>query len=278
MKRLVSAILFVTALPAWAQQLPQLPPMPKTFGSANRGVAGVPAQALPGIGTMPGERNVFATNVVPVSTDHSTVVSISATLPNRIATPFLNPKSIDNQSKDFDIQSVGQSLYVTMKTENSIALYVTGDKPGDPVISLTLVPKNLPAQTITLQLDKPVGSTNDSAAPDEAPPDSNVYTDKIRYVLREVALNKVPNGFSEGDLPRSMARMGDVLAYPLKRYSGPAYDIYRYRIEAVADNVNLDEGAFYTSGVRAVAFFPTAALRKGQSTEVYVVSDKPESE
>ncbi|WP_425953172.1 conjugal transfer protein TraK [Ralstonia pseudosolanacearum] len=280
MKRFALAVLALIALPSFAQELP--PPLPNKQPSrladiAAKRVSKVAAQPLPGLGTMPGDSDVFRVKPVRVSSDRTEVINVSATLANRISTPFANPQAVDSQPDDFDVQAVGQSLYVTMKSDKPVALYVTGDKPNDPVISLTLVPKNLPAQTVTLQLDKPLAGTNGSGADGDLAPESNVYTDRLRYVLRQLAIGKVPQGFSEGALPKSVARLGKVTAYPLTRYSGPNYDIYRYRIEAAADNVELDEGAFYSDGVRAVAFFPNSALRKGESTEVFVVSDKTES-
>ncbi|ABO59646.1 type-F conjugative transfer system secretin TraK (plasmid) [Burkholderia vietnamiensis] len=282
MKRIAFVVAALFALPALAQELPPLPKVANAQVRLNalaaKHVRKVAAQPMPGLGTMPGDSSVYKTNVVRVSTDRTEVINVSGLLPNRIATPFANPQSIDNQSEDFEVQAVGQSLYVTMKSDKPVALYVTGDKPNDPVISLTLVPKNLPAQTVTLQLDKPTTGVNGEASDgSEQAPDSNVYTDKLRYVLRQLAIGKVPEGFSEGALPRSVARMGQVVAYPLTRYSGPSYDIFRYRIEAVADNVELGEDAFYSAGVRAVAFFPNASLHRGESTEVFVVSDKTES-
>ncbi|WP_431798252.1 type-F conjugative transfer system secretin TraK (plasmid) [Cupriavidus metallidurans] len=284
MKRLALAVAALIALPVLADELP--PPVPgKKLSAAEsrlaeiaaKRVQKVPAQNLPGLGTMPGDTQVYKPQVVRVSPDRNEVINVSSGLPNRIATPFANPQAIDGQSADVEVKAVGQSLYVTMKTDRSVALYVTGDKPNDPVVSLTLVPKSLPAQTITLQLDKPAASTGAVLGDEERGADSSVYTDRLRYVLRQIALGKVPEGFSDGVLPKSVARMGPVIAYPLTRYSGPTYDIFRYRIEASADSVDLDEGAFYTDGVRAVAFFPYAALRKGESTEVFIVSDKTES-
>lgn len=285
LKRIVSFVLALAALPALAQELPALPGGTPTSLEAKlkalqaKRVKPVPPTTLPGLGVMPGKGDPedLKPQVVRVSEDKTAVINVSGTLTNRISTPFPAPKAIDNQSKDFDISQVGQSLYVTMKTANPVSLYVTGTHPNDPVISLTLLPKQMPAQTVTLQLDKPLAGVNPDGTTDDKAPDSNVYTDQIRYVLREIALGKTPDGFSEGDLPRAVARIGQVMAYPLSRYSGPDYDVFRYRIEAIADNVELDEAAFYQAGVRAVAFFPNATLHRGESTEVYVVSDKTES-
>lgn len=249
----------------------KLPPVP----TADKRIKPVEAQPLPGLGLMPGTKEELRTNVVRVGSDRNEIVYVSSVLPNRISTPFAEPRSVDQQPGDADISPVGQSLYVTMKpTGKSVALYITGSNPNDPVISLTLVPKEMPPQTIVLQLDKNQVETGGSTEATHAP-DSNVYTDNIRYVLREAALGKTPEGFSEGPLPTSAANIGNVVAYPKVRYSGPTYDIFRYTLVGTSPNdVDLVEDTFYSDGVRAVSFFPTATLSKGKTTEVFIVSDK----
>lgn len=249
----------------------KLPPVP----TAEKRTKPVEAQPLPGLGVMPGTSEELRTNVVRVSSDRNEIIYVSSTLPNRIATPFAEPKSIDQQKNDADISPVGQSLYVTMKpTGKPVALFVTGSNPNDPVISLTLVPKDMPPQTVVLQMDKPQAEPGNKSDAEHAP-DSNVYTDNIRYVMREAALGKTPEGFSEGPLPAAAANIGNVIAYPKVRYSGPEYDIYRYTLQGTTQtDVDLDEGTFYSEGVRAVSFFPTATLSRGKTTDVYIVSDK----
>jgi conjugal transfer pilus assembly protein TraK len=248
-----------------------LPPVPKT---ADLRTKSVEAQPLPGLGLMPGNKEESRTQVVRVGSDRNEIVYVSSLLPNRISTPFAEPRSIDQQEADVDFSTIGQSLYATMKTGKPVAAYITGANPNDPVISLTLVPKEMPPQTIVLQLDKAQAETGGKSESDSAP-DNNVYTDHIRYCLREVALGKTPEGFSEGTLPSAAANIGNVIAYPKVRYSGPDYDIYRYTILGTTPNdVDLDEGTFYSEGVRAVSFFPTATLRNGKTTEVFIVSDK----
>lgn len=249
----------------------KLPPVP----TAEKRSKPVEAQPLPGLGLMPGNKEDSRTQVVRVGTDRNEVVYVSSLLPNRISTPFAEPRSVDQQVNDVDISPMGQSLYVTMKpTGKPVAAYITGSNPNDPVISLTLVPKEMPPQTIVLQLDKAQAATGGTSEAEHAP-DSNVYTDHIRYCLREVALGKTPEGFSEGVLPSAAANIGNVIAYPKVRYSGPTYDIYRYTVLGTTPNdIDLDEGTFYSEGVRAVSFFPTATLRSGKATEVFIVSDK----
>lgn len=236
----------------------------------------VPAQPLPGLGTMPGEKQLSKSVVIRVQSDRNEIVYVSGTLPNRIATPFESPRLIDIQ--DVDFQTVGQNIFLLPKDpEKPVAVYITGSNANDPVVSMTLVPKNIPQQTIVLQLDAPMAKGM-SASDAEQPPTSDVYSERIRYVLRQVALNKAPEGFVEGALPAATAVLNGVTVTPVSRYSGPAYDIYRYRIKGTGTEVELNEEAFFSQGVRAVAFFPTAVLRKDDVTTVFVIADKSATE
>ena len=223
-------------------------------------------QALPGIGTMPGDPRYMKTNVVPVRSDRTEVIYISNQYANRISTPFNTPRAVD--TKDAEVTPEGQSLYVLPKSDKPVALFVTGGNPGDPVVSLTLVPKAIPPQTIVLQMDTPSTPKDEEALPES-------YTGQIRYIMRSVALGRAPEGYSEGALPKAVARMGDLVVVPETRYSGSHYDIYRYRVESVAgEDIELQEASFYQDGVRAVGIFPNLRIKKGEVTSVFVVADK----
>jgi conjugal transfer pilus assembly protein TraK len=262
-----------TQPPEPAKQAAAAPKRPVSAAFSKQLEQRVSEQKLPGLGTLPGEKQLTRANVIRVQSDVNEVAYISSAMPNRIATPFEAPRVID--SSDFEHQEIGQSVYILPKdSERPIALYVTGSNPNDPVVSLTLVPKEIPQQTIVLQLDAPLAKGSADASSEPAPT-TDVYTDKIRYLLRQVALNKVPDGFVLGALPRAQAVLPTVVVTPVSRYSGQAYDIYRYRIKGTsATDVELSEESFYADGVRAVAFFPTAVLRQNDETTVFVIADK----
>nr|WP_158304645.1 type-F conjugative transfer system secretin TraK [Methylibium petroleiphilum] len=234
-------------------------------------------QPLPGLGVMPGEKQLSRANVIRVQSDRNEIAYVSSSMANRISTPFDAPRVIDTQ--DVEYQTVGQSIYLLPKDpEKPVALYITGSNANDPVVSLTLVPKPIPQQTIVLQIDAPLAKGGVTGVDSEPAPVTDVYSERLRYLLRQVALNKVPEGFAEGTLPNAAAVLPGVSIHPMTRYSGPAYDIYRYRIRGTGDQVELAEDAFYTEGVRAVAFFPTAVIRKGEETTIFVVADKRATE
>lgn len=235
------------------------------------------ALPLPGVGVMPGKvKPELENNVIRVNSNRTEVISVSATLTNRIATPFANPKAIllDGGAT---VTADGQSLYVALDgSPDPLALYVTGSEPNDPVVSLTLMPQSLPPQTIVLQLeglDKTV--VGGGAAGREENPGSPIYTERLVSVLRSVALGKTPEGYVEARLPVAAADFGTFTAVPLARFSGASYDVYRYRLVTESTvTIELEEGAFASEGVRAVAFFPSALIAKNISTDVFVVADK----
>lgn len=242
------------------------------------GKRGVLAQTLPGVGEMPGDSPALQNNVIRVSSDRTSIVNVSGTLTNRISTPFQKPKAIllDGSAS---VKAVGQSLYVAPNGDPSpISLYVTGSGTNDPVVSLTLVPKSVPPQTIVLQMDGPASASNagGEAAGEDRPVSANdSYTKQVISTLRSLALGRVPQGYAEGALPRSVANLGNVVAIPLARYSGPIFDVYRYRIEAIVDGtMEMQESAFWTKGVRAVSLYPSGVVSKGHPTQVFVIADK----
>jgi conjugal transfer pilus assembly protein TraK len=228
---------------------------------------------LPGLGLLPGEKRPMMANVVRVTSHYNEVLYVSAGFPNRISTPFAAPKLIDNSEVEWQVQ--GQSLYISPKsTEKPVGIFVTGAGTNDPVVSLTLIPRNIPAQTIILQMDEDPTSAAASSQPGESV-EASSYTDRLRGILRHVVIGKTPAGFSEGLLPVAVGRMDALLVLPEKRYSGQRLDVFKYRVENVGQaEIELAESSFYRDGVRAVSIYPVIKLNKGMSTSVFVLSDK----
>lgn len=238
-----------------------------------KSVLGKSEQAmLPGLGLLPGEKRPMMANVVRVASHYNEVLYVSAGFPNRISTPFAAPKLIDNSEVEWQVQ--GQSLYISPKSsEKPVGIFVTGAGTNDPVVSLTLIPRNIPAQTIILQMDEDLTSAAVSSQPGES--EASSYTDRLRGILRHVVIGKTPAGFSEGLLPVAVGRMDALLVMPEKRYSGQHLDVFKYRVENVGQTeIELAESSFYRDGVRAVSIYPVIKLQKGMSTSVFVLSDK----
>lgn len=227
---------------------------------------------LPGIGSMPSEKKALTATVLQVSEQRNEIVHVSGAFPNRISTPFPAPKLIDNSEVEWQAQ--GQSLYISTLSDKPVGLFVTGSGANDPVISLTLIPKSIPAQTLILQLDDAAAASafmNEKEAWSEA----DTYTDRRRSLMRSMILGLTPPGFSEAKLPTSIARTDRLVIMPERRLSGQRLDVFTYRVENVSQSeVELSEPSFYGNGVRAISLYPIMRLQPGMSTTVYVISDK----
>lgn len=259
-----------------AQSVLAAPPAAKAVKPSQGTVPG-PAPAphmalpLPGVGTMPGTADPFRPNVIQVGNDRNAVVNVSKTFPNRFVTPFANPRGKGDE--DLDIQTMGQNVFVTFKKENgegARTIFLTGQSPTDQVAVITLVPQDLPAQTVTLQFDAPKTAFADRPEPN---PGAENYTEGVRYLFRQLALGRIPEGYAPASLPRAVGAYNGLTVTPVKRYAGQSSDIYTYRVEALRA-IELQESMFYESNVQAVAFFPQALLDPGQSTMVYVMARK----
>lgn len=245
-----------------APTVPTLPPPP------------IPAKApalhmpLPGVGALPGA--VPMNNTIRVRENSAESVSVALRFANRIATPFANPMVIDASS--WEIQKNGSSVFVKPTTAEPVAMYITGDRPGDPTISVVLVPQDIPPQTVALQLDQgKTGADSEEAARFMK---ASSYNERIQAVMKAAALGKTLPGYSEGPLPRSVGRSANLVIAPEKRYSGRFDDVYVYWIEnASASEIELDESMFYEDGVRAIAFYPEIRLMPGRGTRMFVMSD-----
>nr|WP_257786838.1 type-F conjugative transfer system secretin TraK [Cupriavidus malaysiensis] len=222
----------------------------------------------------PGAKQSAKPTVIRTRPGMTEIVTIASQYPNRIATPFAKPNVIDQQDVEFKI--VGNSVYVSAMSERPVAIFLSDVDNPAAVISLTLVPQNVPQQTITLELD--VAGKTPGAASEETGRESE-YIVNLRTLLRTVARGGTPRGFTLEELSIPMAVSNGIQVVPQTRYSGNKYDIFRYRLtNANAASVTLSEEAFESKGVRAVALFPRLQLPPGGETDVLIVADKIDAE
>jgi conjugal transfer pilus assembly protein TraK len=238
-------------------------PVPRTAKSVS--------QELPGLGLTPGL--VAAENRVKsirVGSDRNELVYISQTQLNKIATPFADPKAVD--ASGATLRALGQDLFVKLASDQPVTIYITDGGVGQSV-GLTLVPKaNLPAQSIVIE---PEAATTKNLPPQGAeellPSD---YVGRLTSHIKQLALGKTPAGFVKSRLQRTTATNPQMMFEAQNKFVGSTYDIFSYRLTSIAASpVELSEEAFYTPNVRAVAFYPSAMLQKGESTLVYVIAE-----
>ncbi|WP_029151652.1 TraK domain-containing protein [Methylovulum miyakonense] len=206
---------------------------------------------------------------------------------NRLVTPFDNP--VVTTTSQATTRTQGKIVYVAAADETPVTLYITPGDNQDIALSLTLIPKRIPAREIHLSLDKDTYQVlaklqQQATAASGKPTDrEQEYITTLKKLFRDLGLQKTPAGFSLRDpgqaesihcqQDRVQIRTGQVL-------EGQDMLI----LVGVAGNTGLspvefDERACATTQdeVLAVAAWPKVVWPK-EATELYVVVRRPADE
>lgn len=226
---------------------------------------------LPGLGKINGDPMLMKAVVLRVNGDGTEVVQVSSQFQNRISTPFETPKIIDSSDTEFKIS--GSNIFLSTPSDHPVVVYVTGSERNDPVLSLTLIPKPIPAQTIILQLDPSIAVQSSPKGHHEHKPET--YEQHLAGLLKTLASGDTPEGFTTGNISNIVGRKGPMIINPVSRYSNAYLDIFVYQAQNAGNpTINLSETSFYQKGVRAVGMYPLSTLQHAEKTYVYVISDK----
>ncbi|ONG37368.1 hypothetical protein BKE30_14650 [Alkanindiges hydrocarboniclasticus] len=213
---------------------------------------------------------------VNITNDDIHIVNVSASLVNRISTPFKSPAVIVNGSANYTV--VGQDVFIELNSDQPTGLFIREDEKltnNSVVAGLTLVPKPIPNQNIVIVLDHPLRERLTTPV-QNVPSD---YTDGIRVALSQAVAGQAPEGYSRANVSQSIARLGGVLLTPTNFYSGSDQNIYVYEAQNLTSQyIELNEPSFYHEGVRAVAFFPIVKLAPKAKTTVYILADAAEQD
>ncbi|MFZ2449241.1 MAG: type-F conjugative transfer system secretin TraK [Methylovulum miyakonense] len=270
---------------AEALSLPE-PPNPATSPSA------MPLELPPVDASILKAANTQASSVAPqylqVRPGINELMPIALGHLNRLVTPFDNP--VVTTTSQATTRTQGKIVYVATAEETPVTLYITPGDNQDIALSLTLIPKRIPAREIHLGLDKDtyqvlVKLQQQTKAASGKPTDKEQdYITTLKKLFRDLGLQKTPAGFSLRDpgqaesihcqQDRIQIRTGQVL-------EGQDMLI----LVGVARNTGLspvefDERACATTQdeVLAVAAWPKVVLGPKESTELYVVIRRPADE
>ncbi|RMD69085.1 MAG: hypothetical protein D6819_07845 [Gammaproteobacteria bacterium] len=192
------------------------------------------------------------------------MIAVSASMPNRIATPFKEPQVVDASGSQ--IQTMGGNVYILPASKAPIGIFISEKDARGPVISLTLVPKDIPPQNVLVQFE----ATEPGAERGHNKPDS--HADTIVHVMRRIVMGELPDGYTEAPEPGKLLEIGPVLAKSSRRWAGTDTEVLEYLLEnRGSEAVELTEPSFYERGVKAVAFYPKIMLRPGETTRAYVM-------
>jgi len=300
----VVLLLLSTALSAEDLSANSLPPMPP---AASNTVEALPLTEPPNPVTspsaMPLELPPVDASVLKAAQQQATSVApqylqvrsgINELMPialghlNRLVTPFDNP--VVTTTSQATTRTQGKIVYVATADETPVTLYITPGDNQDIALSLTLIPKRIPAREIHLSLDKGTyqvlaklqqQATTASGKPEDKEQD---YITTLKKLFRDLGLQKTPAGFSLRD--PGQAESIHCQQDRVQIHTGQILESQDMPVQVgVARNTGLsqvefDERACATTQdeVLAVAAWPKVLLRPKEATELYVVIRRPADE
>lgn len=199
---------------------------------------------------------------------------------NRLVTPFDNP--VVTTTSQATTSTKGKIVYVATTDEIPVTLYITPGDNQDIALSLTLIPKRIPAREIHLSLDKDnfklLSKVQQQARTASSKPadQEQEYIGHLKKLFRDLGLQKTPAGFSlrdpgHGEIIHCLQnqvqiKTGQVLeGQDMLILVGIVHNIGTATVE-------FDERSCATTKeeVLAVATWPKVVLVPNESTELYV--------
>lgn len=243
---------------------------------AHPDIPGVPASvlAVPDIKPSPPVPDDRVTLVMTPGINQ--LVPVALGHPNRIVTPFAQPR-VNTILPEDSIKIRDQVVYVVPSEPVPVTLFITEADSEQQAFSLTLVPKRIPARELILTLapgilpagNRPAGSK--AAHWEQQQP----YIQRIRDVFRHLALGKVPPGFGldavvsqppvcqQAGLTFNFQRGQTITGHKLRVQVGLVTNTSGHVLEFVESHCGAPD-------VLAVTSWPYVLLEPGHSAEVYV--------
>jgi len=198
------------------------------------------------------------------------IVKIAKGFTNRLVTPFENPRLIT--SNDLTHKISGNIVYITTNKSNPLGVYITDKDNADNSISLTLIPKVIPARQINLKIYGLVKKAHVNVETRKWE-ESRPYVDTLKLMMRELAFNKIPSGYNMQKFSGTMLCTQDGLQLEAKqKMVGSNLDIIVFKATNMTNSHFLiNESSCYRPGFLAISTWPKTKLNPSESTELYVI-------
>lgn len=255
-------------------------------------IPSVPSSVMHGVGI---EKPVSSMPMnfqdVVVTPGVNTIVPAALGHQNRIVTPFEVPEV--KSTSEADIQVEQNVLYVAPQDDKPVTMYITEKGDQSVAISLTLAPQKIPPVQATLTVKTPnamggaargvVGASEQRYSGTARKwEQSQPYMDTVRLIMRNLALGKVPSGYT-------MTNISNSTTVPLCRQSGLSLSFARGQwmqghnfnvfigvaMNSANEPILFDESSCSHPNLAAVAAWPNNMLEAGQKTEFYVITRIP---
>jgi len=199
---------------------------------------------------------------------------------NRLVTPFEHP--VVTTTSQATTSTKGKIVYVATADETPVTLYITPGDNQDIALSLTLIPKRIPAREIHLDLDK--GSyqllnqwQRSDAANRTSGQQEQAYISQLKSLFRDLGLQKTPAGYSLRE-PKSQEQIRCLQDRLQIKTCQVLEGQDRLILVGLAKNtgsdmLEFDERSCATTqqDVLAVSVWPNVVLKPQEATELYVV-------
>ncbi|MCD9046906.1 TraK domain-containing protein [Luteimonas sp. MHLX1A] len=218
-------------------------------------------------------------SVLRLASGRNEMVQVARGQPNRFLTPFDVPVvRFANELTAVDVE--GRMVFVTTSSSRPVTLYVEDDANPDNTFVLTLLPREVPAVSITLHMEglQP-GRTASSSSLARAHETSDHFVAMLRDTFKTLAQGQVPSGYglSQTANPREVpdCLMPGLRMNPAQTVTGVDVVVYVARLTNTSSiPQSVDEAACASDRVLAVAAWPYVELMPGQMTELYIAMRK----
>lgn len=219
-------------------------------------------------GGRPGEITIHPgrTEMVQVARNHL----------NRFVTPFANPE-VQSSAQATSTKVEGSVVYVATASLEPVGLFIVdGDNPAN-AFSMTLMPREIPPVSMTLNLESyaaaPAKSTTSGAA---GAGGESMHVEELRETFRALASGEIPSGYGMRQVTGFNPNMPECVMPGLR--AQPAQEITGANVVVIVSKLTnasgapqvVDESRCASDRVLAVAAWPRVELLPGQSTELYI--------
>lgn len=201
------------------------------------------------------------------------MITIARTHLNRLITPF--PEPVVKSTAVATTTSIeGSVVYVATESTEPVSLFVMD--ANDPVnaMSLTLVPRDIPAVQVSLELEGYLPRM--APAPTGQGGRARTHLDQLRDLMRALAQGGVPSGYAVSKLNGRHGLMPEcvlpgIQTTPAQLVSGANVSVVVVRARNVSTiSTVVDEQMCSANRVLAVAAWPRRQLEPGQETEIFI--------
>jgi conjugal transfer pilus assembly protein TraK len=208
---------------------------------------------------------VFALNVVNFSEGQSSFVELSLKNLNLIKFPSSGIR-VYTSSKLLDIKIDEGNVFVKFLEEGIVSpqevFFVI---PSAGVFSMILIPKEIPAQTIIVNLLKE--DISDALKWET----SHSYVAGLKELIKNMYEERLPRGFAVKEVNEDKSSWKEVRMVLKRIYSGATLQGEVYELTNISkEPVKFIENEFYEKGILAVSL-DRHELKPGQKTELYLV-------